>query len=56
MIGHYKRSKFLAEREVLDAVSAGFPAVIVNPTMPVGPGDWKPTPTGHVILDFLNGI
>jgi dihydroflavonol-4-reductase len=55
MIGHYKRSKFLAEREVLDAASSGFPAVIVNPTMPVGPGDWKPTPTGRVILDFLNG-
>jgi len=55
MIGHYKRSKFLAEREVLDAAAGGFPAIIVNPTMPVGPGDWKPTPTGRVILDFLNG-
>jgi len=55
MIGHYKRSKFLAEREVLDAVDGGFPAVIVNPTMPVGPGDWKPTPTGRIIVDFLNG-
>ena len=55
MIGHYKRSKFLAEREVLNAAAGGFPAVVVNPTMPVGPGDWKPTPTGRIILDFLNG-
>ena len=55
IIGHYKRSKFLAERQVLEAARGGFPAVIVNPTMPVGPGDWKPTPTGRVILDFLNG-
>jgi dihydroflavonol-4-reductase len=55
MIGHYKKSKFLAEQEVLKAVSDGFPAVIVNPTTPVGPCDWKPTPTGRIILDFLNG-
>src|SRR5262245_7002785 len=55
MVGHYKRSKLLAEEEVLEAVAAGFPAVIVNPTTPVGPGDWKPTPTGRIILDFLNG-
>ena len=55
MIGHYKRSKFLAEREVLNAAAGGFPAVVVNPTMPVGPGDWKPTPTGRIIVDFLNG-
>jgi len=55
MIGHYKRSKFLAECEVLEAAAAGFPAVVVNPTMPVGPGDWKPTPTGRIIVDFLNG-
>jgi dihydroflavonol-4-reductase len=54
IVGHYKRSKFLAEREVLSA-AVGFPAVIVNPTMPVGPGDWKPTPTGRIIVDFLNG-
>src|SRR5262245_18137541 len=53
MIGHYKRSKFLAEQVVLDAASRGLPAVIVNPTTPVGPGDWRPTPTGNVILDFL---
>ncbi|MGA7921087.1 MAG: hopanoid-associated sugar epimerase [Candidatus Acidiferrales bacterium] len=55
MIGHYKRSKFLAEQVALDAAKAGAPVVIVNPTAPVGPGDWKPTPTGHIILDFLNG-
>jgi dihydroflavonol-4-reductase len=55
MIGHYKRSKFLAEQEALRAAAAGVPVVIVNPTAPVGPGDWKPTPTGRIILDFLNG-
>ena len=53
MTGHYKRSKFLAERAVLDAATRGVPVVIVNPTTPVGPGDWRPTPTGNVILDFL---
>ena len=55
MIGHYKRSKFLAEQVALDAAKAGAPVVIVNPTAPVGPGDWKPTPTGRIIVDFLNG-
>ena len=55
MIGHYKRSKFLAEQEVLEAARQGQPVVIVNPTTPVGPGDWKPTPTGRIILNFLNG-
>ncbi len=55
MIGHYKRSKFLAEQEALEAARNGQPVVIVNPTTPVGPGDWKPTPTGRIILDFLNG-
>src|SRR2546428_3421167 len=55
MIGHYKRSKFLAEMEAFRAVATGLPVVIVNPTTPIGPGDWKPTPTGRVILDFLNG-
>ncbi len=55
MIGHYKRSKFLAELEAVKAAAAGLPIVIVNPTAPVGPGDWKPTPTGRIILDFLNG-
>src|SRR6202140_4789612 len=55
MIGHYKRSKFLAEQLTLRAAAAGLPVVIVNPTTPVGPGDWKPTPTGKMIVDFLNG-
>src|SRR5271170_3547488 len=55
MIGHYKRSKFLAEQVAMDAARAGAPVVIVNPTAPVGPGDWKPTPTGRIILDFLLG-
>jgi dihydroflavonol-4-reductase len=55
MIGHYKRSKYLAEQEALEAARSGQPVVIVNPTTPVGPGDWKPTPTGRIILDFLNG-
>jgi dihydroflavonol-4-reductase len=55
MIGHYKRSKFLAEQEAVKAAATGVPVVIVNPTAPVGPGDWKPTPTGRIILDFVNG-
>ncbi len=55
MIGHYKRSKFLAEQVVLDAASAGAPAVIVNPSTPVGPGDVKPTPTGQLVLDAAAG-
>jgi dihydroflavonol-4-reductase len=55
MIGHYKRSKWLAEQEALGAAQAGMPVVIVNPTTPVGPGDAKPTPTGRTIVDFLNG-
>jgi dihydroflavonol-4-reductase len=55
MIGHYKRSKFLAELEAIKAAASGVPVVIVNPTAPVGPGDWKPTPTGGIIVNFLNG-
>ena len=55
MVGHYKRSKFMAETEALKAAADGLPVVIVNPTTPVGPGDWKPTPTGRIIVDFLNG-
>jgi hopanoid-associated sugar epimerase len=55
MVGHYKRSKWLAEKEVLEAAKRGFPAVVAMPTTPVGPWDWKPTPTGKIILDFLNG-
>jgi len=55
MVGHYKRSKWLAEKEVLNAAKQGFPAIVAMPTTPVGPWDWKPTPTGKIILDFLNG-
>jgi dihydroflavonol-4-reductase len=55
MIGHYKRSKWMAEREVLQAARDGAPAIVAMPTTPVGPWDWKPTPTGKIILDFLNG-
>jgi len=55
MIGDYKRSKWLAEQEAAQAAAAGLPVVIVNPTTPVGPGDAKPTPTGRIIVDFLNG-
>ena len=54
MIGHYKRSKFLAEEEAREAARHGLPVVIVNPSTPVGPRDIKPTPTGQVIVDFLN--
>ncbi len=55
MSGHYKRSKFLAEQEVLKLASAGLPVVIVNPSAPVGARDIKPTPTGQVIVDFMKG-
>src|SRR5437899_5118946 len=55
MVGHYKRSKWLAEKEALNAAKAGLPVIVVMPTTPVGPWDWKPTPTGKIILDFLNG-
>jgi dihydroflavonol-4-reductase len=55
MVGHYKRSKFMAELDAIRAAADGLPVVIVNPTTPVGPGDWKPTPTGRIIVDFLNG-
>jgi dihydroflavonol-4-reductase len=55
MIGAYKRSKFLAERAVLELVGQGLPAVIVNPAGPVGPRDIRPTPTGKMILDAARG-
>ena len=54
MIGHYKRSKFLAEQEAIQAARADQHVVILNPTTPIGPGDAKPTPTGRIIVDFLN--
>jgi dihydroflavonol-4-reductase len=55
MIGHYKRSKYLAEEVVRDAAGMGMSVVIVNPSTPVGPGDIKPTPTGRLILDAASG-
>ena len=54
MTGHYKRSKWLAEQVALEKARAGAPVVIVNPTAPIGDHDWKPTPTGKIIVDFLN--
>jgi len=53
MVGPYKKSKFLAEREAERFVTRGLPVVIVNPSTPVGPWDVKPTPTGKIIVDFL---
>ena len=55
MRGTYKRSKFLAERVAVEFAESGFPVVIVNPTAPVGDHDFKPTPTGKIIVDFLRG-
>ena len=55
MIGHYKRSKYLAEKEVTKLINENaLPAVIVNPSTPLGPRDIKPTPTGNIILETLN--
>jgi dihydroflavonol-4-reductase len=55
MIGHYKRSKFMAEQVAKEFASSGLPVVIVNPTTPVGAGDIKPTPTGKIIHEFVKG-
>jgi dihydroflavonol-4-reductase len=55
MIGHYKRSKFLAEAVAREAAATGMSVVIVNPSTPVGPGDIKPTPTGQLVLDAASG-
>jgi dihydroflavonol-4-reductase len=55
MIGHYKRSKYLAEEVAREAARAGLSVVIVNPSTPVGPGDIKPTPTGQLVLDAAAG-
>ena len=55
MTGAYKRSKFLAEQVALQFAESGFPVVIVNPTAPVGDHDFKPTPTGRIVVDFLRG-
>jgi dihydroflavonol-4-reductase len=54
MIGHYKRSKFMAEQIALEAGEKGAGVVVVNPTTPVGEQDIKPTPTGRIIVDFLD--
>jgi dihydroflavonol-4-reductase len=55
MFGHYKRTKFAAEHEVLRAAGEGLNVTIALPTFPLGPGDHAPTPTGKVVLDYLNG-
>jgi dihydroflavonol-4-reductase len=55
MVGAYKASKFLAEQVALEFARAGAPVVIVNPSAPVGPWDVKPTPTGQMLVDFLEG-
>ena len=54
MSNHYKRSKWQAEQVALKLAANGKPIVIVNPSAPIGPRDVKPTPTGKVIVDFLN--
>lgn len=55
MVGHYKRSKFLAEQEAIAAASSGQHVMVLNPTTPIGANDAKPTPTGRIVVDFLNG-
>jgi dihydroflavonol-4-reductase len=58
MVGHYKRSKFLAEQEAIRAATLGAAqgqrVMILNPTTPIGAWDIKPTPTGRIVVDFLN--
>jgi dihydroflavonol-4-reductase len=55
MIGHYKRSKFMAEQLAVEAGRSGMRVVTVNPTTPVGEQDIKPTPSGRIVVDFLKG-
>jgi dihydroflavonol-4-reductase len=55
LFGLYKRTKYVAEHEVLRAAGQGAPVSLVLPTFPIGPGDVRPTPTGKLVLDFLNG-
>ena len=55
LFGLYKQSKYVAEHEALRAAAQGAPVTLVLPTFPLGPGDRKPTPTGKVVVDFLNG-
>jgi dihydroflavonol-4-reductase len=54
MVGHYKQSKYLAEQEAVTAARGGQEVIILNPTTPVGSNDIKPTPTGRIVVDFLN--
>jgi dihydroflavonol-4-reductase len=54
MIGHYKRSKWMAERVAIEAAESGQQAMVLNPTTPIGAMDTKPTPTGRIVVDFLN--
>ena len=55
LYGNYKQSKYVAEHEVLRLAAQGAPVVLVLPTMPHGPYDHRPTPSGKVVLDYLNG-
>ncbi|MDX6645312.1 MAG: dihydroflavonol-4-reductase [Miltoncostaeaceae bacterium] len=55
LVGAYKRSKLASEELVRRAAAAGQWSVIVNPTAPIGPGDWRPTPTGMIVVEFLRG-
>lgn len=55
MQGPYKRSKFLAEQVAREFAESGFPVIIVNPTAPIGDHDFKPTPTGKIVVDFVRG-
>ncbi|HTC49585.1 MAG TPA: hopanoid-associated sugar epimerase [Candidatus Aquilonibacter sp.] len=55
MIGHYKRSKFMAEQLAMAAGRSGLNVITVNPTTPIGENDVKPTPTGRIVVDFLKG-
>jgi dihydroflavonol-4-reductase len=54
MIGPYKRSKYMAEQEAIEAARGGQHVMVLNPTTPIGAGDAKPTPTGRIVVDFLN--
>jgi dihydroflavonol-4-reductase len=54
MVGHYKRSKFMAVQVAIEAARVGQQVMILNPTTPIGAGDIKPTPTGQIVVDFLN--
>jgi len=55
LFGSYKRSKYVAEHEVLRAAAQGLPVVLVHPTMPMGPRDRAPTPSGRLVVEYLNG-